>query len=97
MKIDEIYSWLIENDPVIDNPQIRMIWSNMASYCYYINAVNFGSEYQDRLVEIFKKSHEYNITIPDKDHSKVLELSQQLKSGNISQYLINSVKHVRAS
>ena len=80
MSINEIYVWLLENDPVVDSGNIRIVWINMASYCYFINAIDFDCVYQDKLKKILHKSIEFDVSVPDKRHSEVLELAKSIKS-----------------
>ena len=78
MKIEEIYEWLFNNDPVIDDTDLRVAWANMASYCYFINLLDFDAQYRDKLKAILEKSLRFNITVPDSNHQRVIELAKRL-------------------
>jgi len=87
MTISGIYDWLIENDPTNEDSEIRKIWTNMASYCYFMNVVDFDNLHQDQLKEILDKGLKYNISIPDKNHEEVISLVEYVKRDEIDTYL----------
>jgi hypothetical protein len=73
----DIYTWLLEHDPS-ESPTIRMAWSNLASYCYFINVMDFDRSYQDKLQKVLLIGEEHRIEIPGKNHRDVLELAQRM-------------------
>lgn len=85
MTTTDIYEWLFTNIPENNNNQLRGLWSNMASYCYFVNAMDFDNVYQDSLQKLLNISKRLGIQIPDDNHKKVLDMASQLKrTGTIS-------------
>lgn len=82
MTLAEIYNWLLETDPDQDKVQTRMVWKNMASYCYFINTLDFNSEYHSRLVQVLQKSQKFGVDIPDDNHQTVLDIAKNMNSVN---------------
>lgn len=87
MKISEIYKWLLETDPIKDNVEIRLVWSNMASYCYFVNTLDFDSVYKDKLIKVLEKSKKYKITVPDDNHQNVLHIANEMGTTRGDQHL----------
>ena len=57
-----------------------MVWSNMASYCYFINSMDFDNVYHQKLKQVLKKSQEYDVSVPDSNHEKVIKLSNRINT-----------------
>lgn len=87
MTINDIYSWLLTTDPINDNDEIRSVWASMASYCYFINAIDFDSTYRDKLKTVLEKSLRYNIKVPDADREKVITMARSIKTQTIDSYI----------
>lgn len=82
MTVLDVYEWLFENVPTRENLHLRLIWSNMASYCYFINSIDFGNMYRVELNKLFEISHSIGIQIPDQNHAEVLRIAEQLQTSN---------------
>lgn len=74
MTIKQIYTWVLENDPSDENTN-KMVWSNMASYCYFINSIYVNALPEDILVNIMNMASKNDIQIPDHNHKKILKLA----------------------
>tara|TARA_R110000822_G_scaffold25937_1_gene78445 strand:+ start:1899 stop:2192 length:294 start_codon:yes stop_codon:yes gene_type:complete len=90
MKIDEVYTWLMDASPT-ESDDVRKLWSNMASYCYYINTVDFGGIYQQKLVKVLEKSIKYDILVPNSQHVQVLNLADHLKTDHVQIYIYKTL------
>lgn len=85
MTTADIYNWLFTNLPDDSNSQLKLVWINMASYCYFINTMDFDSMYRDNLKRVLDISAQLGIQIPDTNHSRVLEIANELKqTGTVS-------------
>lgn len=80
MTTDAIYKWLIEIDPVEDN--VKRVWTDMASYCYFINSMDFDQLYTNKLEQILKKSIKFNIIVPNQNRSQVIKLAEYIKASS---------------
>lgn len=79
MTTADIYNWLFSNIPT-DDAQAKLVWANMASYCYFINALDFDHIYNDSLQRLLQVSQTLGIQIPDSNHSKVLDIAKYMRS-----------------
>jgi hypothetical protein len=82
MQTPEIYAWLFAHEPT-ENAWVRRLWVNLASYCYFINTLDFDRLYQADLCRLLLKSQQHGIAIPNRNHQEVLTLVEQIKSGQL--------------
>lgn len=82
MTIDEVFDWLIETNPNDGSTATRQLWTNMASYCYFINVVDFDRTYQDKLKNVLQRCDKYDIHIPDHNHRLVIDIANHIKMGD---------------
>jgi len=86
MTTADVYTWLFAHTPTGDDVQLKFVWSNMASYCYFISAIDFDDVYRDRLGELLNVSKKLGIQVPDQNHSNVLAIAKHMKtSGSIEE------------
>jgi hypothetical protein len=87
MTISEIYNWLLKTDPTEESVDVRHVWADMASYCYFVNTMDFDRIYQSRLKQVLKRGMEFGINLPTDDHSKVLEIAKEMDQTNLKTYI----------
>lgn len=78
MTLDQIYTWLLANLPE-SNSNIRAAWSNMASYCYFRNTIDFQSS-DPRLNAVLRIAKAHQIQVPDNRHETILKISASVHS-----------------